>query len=176
VTVARRASKTDPDKGRRKRGRKPVLDPVAVSAALVRHGGNLSAVARQFRVTRQSVLGLIAATPTLKDVLGDAREGMTDDAESALMAAIRKGASWAVLFYLKTQAQDRGYGEKPKVVHVGKGRLEVTEVIVRNRAEAVAILALNRAEAVPNEPWAAGSEEPLVPLTAHAQEVQVEDK
>jgi hypothetical protein len=119
VTVANRTSQADPETGRRKRGRKPVLDPVAVSAAIVRHGGNLSAVARQFKVTRQAVQGLIASTPTLKDVLADAREGMKDDAESALMNAVRQGASWAVLFYLKTQGQDRGYVEKQKIEHSG---------------------------------------------------------
>ena len=158
--MAKRTSKTTPT-GRKKVG-KPRLEPVAVSAALVRHVGNISAVARQFKVTRQSVQGLIAAHPALKDVLADAREQMKDDAESALMKAVRQGASWAVLFCLKTQAQDRGYGDKPRIEHTGGGQRKVTEVVVRSRVEAAAILALNAAGRAGSGPW------PVVDPTAHS--------
>jgi hypothetical protein len=37
---------------------------------------------------------------------------MKDDAESALYKAALAGEAWAVCFFLKTQAKDRGYVER----------------------------------------------------------------
>ena len=98
----------------KKRGRKPILDPEAVAAALVEAEGNLSAVARRFGVSRASVQELVGKRPTLQRVLKDCREGMTDDAETALSKAVRGGEAWAVCFYLKCQGKARGYVERPE--------------------------------------------------------------
>jgi hypothetical protein len=87
------------------------LTTETVEARLRELGGNLAAVARHFGVTRQAVWKFVQARPTLKAAADDVRESMKDHAESALHAAVLRGERWAVCFYLKTQAKDRGYIE-----------------------------------------------------------------
>jgi hypothetical protein len=98
----------------KKRGRKPVLDPELVAAALAELQGNVAGAAKRFGVARQSVADLIEKRPALQTVVRDAREGMLDNAESALYRAVRAGEAWAVCFFLKTQGKSRGYVERPQ--------------------------------------------------------------
>ena len=126
---------------KKKRGRKPILDPELVAATLAELQGNIMATAKRYNVHRSSVQELIGKRPALQKVLLDAREGMKDHAESSLYRAVIAGEAWAVCFYLKTQAKDRGYVEKTE----HKVEVEsppVTEIIVRSREEAKAVLAL----------------------------------
>lgn len=97
-----------------KRGRKPILDPELVAAALAELQGNVAGAAKRFGVARQSVADLIERRPALQKVARDAREGMLDNAESALYRAVLAGEAWAVCFFLKTQGRSRGYVERPQ--------------------------------------------------------------
>ena len=99
----------------KKKGRKPKLDPELVAAALAELQGNVVAVAKRFGVHRSSVSELIAKRPALQRVVRDAREGMKDNAESSLYRAVLAGEAWAVCFFLKTQAKDRGYIERQEI-------------------------------------------------------------
>lgn len=99
----------------KRRGPKPVLDSELVAAALVDLRGNISAVARKFGVDRHTVRTMIDRKPTLKRILSDAREGMLDDAESALYSSVVAREGWAVCFLLKTQGKSRGYVEKQEI-------------------------------------------------------------
>jgi Bacterial regulatory protein, Fis family len=74
--------------------------------------GLISVAARRLGVTRQAVRQRIAKHPSLREVRDEAREAMTDIAESALYEQILRGEAWAVCFYLKTQGKDRGYVER----------------------------------------------------------------
>jgi predicted transcriptional regulator len=74
--------------------------------------GNAAAVGRAFGVTRSAVTHYIQRHPSLRAVAKEARETMKDNAESALYKAVLNGEAWAVCFYLKTQARDRGYTER----------------------------------------------------------------
>lgn len=96
----------------KKGGRPPKLDPVAVAADLASLNGNLAAVAKKHGVTRQAVQNLCRKNATLRDIRRDTREGMIDNAESSLYRAVLDGQAWAVCFFLKTQAKDRGYIER----------------------------------------------------------------
>ncbi len=86
-----------------------------VEAKLHEYSGNLAAVARSFGVTRQAVHDFVRKRPALLAAANDVREGMKDNAESSLTKAVLKGEAWAVCFYLKTQAKDRGYTEKSEL-------------------------------------------------------------
>src|SRR5215469_2544852 len=77
--------------------------------------GNMAAVGRFFGVTRQSVWRFCQARESLKAVSADCRESMKDNAESSLYSAVLRGEAWAVCFYLKTQARDRGYIERTEM-------------------------------------------------------------
>ena len=101
-----------------------------VAAALTQHRGNISATAKKFGVHRSSVQQLIDGSPELQRVLKDAREGMKDEAESALYKAVRDCQPWAVCFYLKTQAKDRGYVEKSEIDLTAARRLVIEEEVV----------------------------------------------
>lgn len=130
--MAKKPAKKPPHKS--KRGRKPKLDQTQVAAALAELQGNVAAVAKRFNVDRSSVRDFISRTPALQKVCLDAREGMKDHAESALLRAILGGEAWAVCFYLKTQAKDRGYIERQEVESVAKTRLVIEEEIVSGNA------------------------------------------
>jgi transcriptional/translational regulatory protein YebC/TACO1 len=88
------------------------LTAANVTAALRKHNGNMAAAGRSFGVTRQAVFDFVKHHPSLRSVVTDCRESMKDDAESVLQRAVKKGEAWAVCFYLKTQAKDRGYVER----------------------------------------------------------------
>ncbi len=99
----------------KKRGRKPILEPELVAAALVSYSGNLSAVAKQFRVQRASVQEFVSKRPALQKILADCREGMKDNVESRFYADCLKdnpAYQTSRIFFLKTQCRDRGYVER----------------------------------------------------------------
>lgn len=86
-----------------------------VEAKLREFGGNMAAVGRHFGVTRQAVYDFVRRRKSLRAVVDDARESFKDNAESALQAAVLRGEAWAVCFYLKCQAKDRGYVERSEL-------------------------------------------------------------
>lgn len=104
------------------------LTAESVTEQIREHKGNVAAVARSFDVTRQAVLSFLKTRPTLQDALKEARETMKDDAESSLYRAVLAGEGWAVCFYLKTQAKDRGYIERTETQLLGG--LEVVEELL----------------------------------------------
>ena len=118
---------------RRKQGR-PVggrrLDPIAVGASIAEMRGNVTAVARRYDVTRTAIQNLIRGNESLQAIVRDAREGMIDDAESALYRAVLNGEAWAVCFLLKTQAKARGYIEKHQIEATETKTLVVVEEII----------------------------------------------
>jgi len=89
-------------------------------AALEASMGNVSAAARALGYTRRRVEQRIAKSPKLQEAKNDLRESMTDNAESALNRAILQGEAWAVCFYLKCQAKNRGYVERTEVQQTTK--------------------------------------------------------
>lgn len=107
----------------KKRGRKPILDPELVAAALAEVYGNVSAVAKKFGVCRTSVVELIQKRPSLQRVLKDAREGMLDNAETSLHKSVLDGQGWAVCFCLKTAGKHRGYVERQELTGADGGAI-----------------------------------------------------
>ena len=60
----------------------------------------------------------------LSDELDAWRERRIDTAEGKLWEAIEDGQAWAICFYLKTQAQHRGYLERQKIDHSIGGKAD----------------------------------------------------
>jgi hypothetical protein len=106
------------------------LDMKLVEARLREFSGNMAAVARSFGVTRQAVWEFVQKREKLKAITVECREALKDNAESALHSAILKGEAWAICFFLKTQAKDRGYIERGEVQHSGEVRQRVIEEVV----------------------------------------------
>lgn len=99
--------------GRPRKDEPPKLTAELVAASLAKLHGNIATVAAQYGVSRSTLTEFIRARPALGQVLTDAREGMKDHAESMLYKAIFEREGWAICFFLKCQAKERGYLEKP---------------------------------------------------------------
>jgi hypothetical protein len=78
--------------------------------------GVVTTVAKRLNCTRQTVYRLIKKYATVKEALDDERESLKDFAEGKLLSQINEGNITAIIFYLKTQAKDRGYVEKQEIV------------------------------------------------------------
>ena len=104
------------------------LNAKDVAKELRKAAGNVAQVARRFGVARQSVSEYIESRPSLSAVCKECRETLKDVAESKLQTAIKKGELTAIIFYLKTQAKDRGYVEKTEHEHGGKDGQPITIV------------------------------------------------
>lgn len=91
--------------------------------------GNMAAVGRALGVTRQAVLLRVNASPELRAIFEECRETVKDLTESKLFKAIRNGEAWAICFFLKCQAKDRGYTERHEITGAnGEAmRMEVVE-------------------------------------------------
>jgi hypothetical protein len=113
--------------------KKSGLNSDAIEAELRKASGNVAAVARAFGVHRGTVKRFIDGRPSLRAVLHDCRETMKDNCESALYKAALAGESWAVCFYLKTQAKDHGYTERVELGHGNDVRQRVIEEVVPPR-------------------------------------------
>ena len=83
--------------------------------AIQKYNGNISAVARAFKVNRSTIYSDIEKRPELKELIQDERETMLDDAESELNKQVKRGNTTALLFFLKTQGKRRGYVERQEV-------------------------------------------------------------
>jgi hypothetical protein len=92
--------------------------------------GNFAAVGRALGVSRVAVWKFVRSRPALQAVATDLRETMKDNAESVLYAAVLAGEPWAIQFYLRTQAKDRGYVERTEHDHRGEVRQRVIEEVM----------------------------------------------
>jgi transposase-like protein len=82
---------------------------------LPENNGNFSAIARSFGVSRQSVWDFVRRYPELEQLANDSRETLVDEAEDKLLAAVRKGAPWAISLVLTTRGRKRGYVKEADV-------------------------------------------------------------
>ena len=77
--------------------------------------GFITAIARRLNISRTQVYNLQAKWPKLAQAITDEREALKDFAESKLFSQIDEGNTTAIIFYLKTQAKDRGYIERQEL-------------------------------------------------------------
>lgn len=89
--------------------------------------GNVAAVARRLGVSRAAIYNRINKSPTLQQVLSDAREAMLDNAESMLYKKVLEGSTPELLFFLKTQGRNRGYVERQEIDHRLKNVSELSD-------------------------------------------------
>lgn len=95
-----------------------IATPAAVIAALRESQGYMSKAASLLGVTVQTVYNYRKRWASVEAAWQALREERNDFVESSLQKLIAEGNATAIIFYLKTQARDRGYGEK--VEHAGK--------------------------------------------------------
>jgi len=75
-------------------------------------GGFITTIADRVGCTRQTVYNGMKRYPTVKQAILDEKDQLKDMAENELLRQIKDGNTTATIFYLKTQAKDRGYVER----------------------------------------------------------------
>lgn len=89
--------------------------PETMITALRSAHGLKAVAARKLGCDRNTVDSYCKRFKTVAAVIEQERESMKDDAEDSLYQAIQDREAWAVCFFLKTQAKDRGYVERQEV-------------------------------------------------------------
>lgn len=101
-----------------------------VRAAIERYSGNITAVAKSLRVSRQAIYNKIHQHESLREDLHTARETMIDNVESTLYRQALDGNTTAMIFFLKTQGRSRGYVERRETDITSGGKPLKTYVAV----------------------------------------------
>ena len=78
-------------------------------------GGFITTIAQRLKVARQTVYTALEKYPTAKQAIADEKDKLKDMAEGAMMQKIKAGDNTMIIFYLKTQAKDRGYIERQQI-------------------------------------------------------------
>jgi hypothetical protein len=77
--------------------------------------GFISSVAKDCRVSRKHIYDLLKRYPEIEEALKEAREETKDFAELQLLKNISSGKENSLIFFLQTQASDRGYVKKHQI-------------------------------------------------------------
>lgn len=77
--------------------------------------GVIGAIATRLNVDRTTIYNYMERFVTVKQAIENEREGMKDFAEGKLFKHIKDDNLTALIFYLKTQASDRGYVERLRI-------------------------------------------------------------
>ena len=96
-----------------------------VIQALEKHQGLAALAAHSLGVTMQTVYNYRDRYPTIAARMKELRERRTDRVELALYDKINAGDTASIIFYLKTQAKDRGYVERQEVTGADGGAVLV---------------------------------------------------
>jgi len=80
--------------------------------------GNITHAAGKLDTSRRTLHAYINTHPTVADALADVRESTKDRGETMLQSRMATSDT-LLIFYLKTQAHDRGYGDKSELKHSG---------------------------------------------------------
>ena len=103
-----------------------------VIAQLERSHGNIKHASGKLGTSRTILHRYINEHPTVAAALADIREGTKDDAELMLYDRMRTSDT-LLIFYLKTQAKDRGYTERIETEVTGKNGGDIAVKVVDYR-------------------------------------------
>jgi hypothetical protein len=91
------------------------LTEAQIADALEKSAGIMSVAAERLGVDRSTICRRAQKSQRLRNVIDAATERTMDVAEAALLRAIQKGEAWAVCFFLKCKAKQRGYSERTEI-------------------------------------------------------------
>jgi predicted DNA-binding protein YlxM (UPF0122 family) len=108
------------------------LTKKAVTESIDFYDGNVSAVARSFKVSRQAIYEFCKVKyPALWDRVVEKRAEWLDDAESELKRQMMEDHNTtALIFFLKTQGKGRGYVERQELAGVDDQPVKISLVEV----------------------------------------------
>lgn len=82
--------------------------------------GNVSAACKAANIGRGTHYNWLNKDPEYKAIVMEIGEEAIDFVETALKQRIQKGDTTAIIFFLKTKGQSRGYLEKQAIEHTGE--------------------------------------------------------
>jgi transposase-like protein len=91
------------------------FSPEQMVRALEESKGLIAPAARALGCSRDTIRTYIDEYSAVAQAKLDQEEAVKDMAENALYAAILRGEAWAICFYLKCRAKDRGYVERAEL-------------------------------------------------------------
>lgn len=94
-------------------------------AAVKNSFGFVTEIAKKLKCSRTTVYALMEEYPLMKEARDDEKEATKDFAEGKLLQNIKKGKEISLLFFLKTQAKDRGYIERQEFTGPDGGPLPI---------------------------------------------------
>jgi hypothetical protein len=100
-----------------KRGAKKRITDLAISKALLKHGGKIGRVAEELGVTCSTVYVRIKNNPRVKDRLNDSKERRLDVAMDVVDTKLGDGCIKTARWVLDNQGEERGFGAKQKEVN-----------------------------------------------------------
>ncbi len=100
-----------------------------VAQAIRDAGGFLTLAAKNLGCSRVTVWRYCRDYAACKEAQEDSRERMKDVAEGKLFGLINSGNVTAIIFYLKTQAKDRGYVERQELSGPAGGPIGVVRIV-----------------------------------------------
>lgn len=95
--------------------------------------GFISHAAAKLNCQRAAIYEAAKRYPEVQEAIDEAREGMTDFAESKLYKKIADEDTASIIFYLKTQGKRRGYIERQEIDANVRGNIVIDLVDVPNR-------------------------------------------
>jgi len=88
--------------------------------AITESHGNVTHAAGKVGVCRQTLAKWIKEDEELSKAHHSTKESFKDKAETMLQTKVLQGDNTCLIFYLKTQAKDRGYIEKQQIEQSGE--------------------------------------------------------
>ena len=101
------------------------LTEAQIADALDKPPGITSVAAERLGVDRSTICRRAQKSQRLRNVIDAATERTMDVAEAALLRAVQKGEAWAVCFFLKCKAKQRGYSERTEITGPAGKPIEV---------------------------------------------------
>lgn len=90
--------------------------------------GFVTQIAKKLGCSARHVYNLMEKYPAVVDAVREEREAQKDLTEGKLFDRIDSGDMTAIIFYLKTQAKDRGYIERQEVSGPDGGQIVIRYV------------------------------------------------
>lgn len=91
--------------------------------------GLMTLAAKRLGCQPKTVGNYVKRYALVKEARDDAREGLKDFAESQLVKQMQDGNIAGIIFFLKTQAKERGYVERSEVTGADAGPVQTRIVI-----------------------------------------------
>jgi len=93
---------------------KPTLNTKEVAKLIKKHKGFLSYVAKELGCSYRTIHRYTVKYACCKDAYAEAKESRKDFGEAMLIKNMKAGKDASIIFFLKTQAKDRGYVQDDK--------------------------------------------------------------